>query len=258
MSHPYEAFLRSFSTALEGARRLPLGGLAPLSAAPRRADAPRTLIFAPHPDDECIVGGLPLRLQRELGHAVGVVPVTAGSREDRRAPRLEELAGACGFLGWDVVPPGEGLAAIVKREKPVLVLVPHARDANSTHRRVHVQVLAALKEAGYRGLVAETEFWSTLEDPNLMVESSEREAADLVAALSFHVGEVSRNPYHALLPCFMADAVRRGGELVGAQGGKAPDFRFATLYRLSRFDGAALAPLPARSIAAGGGLAALF
>jgi hypothetical protein len=30
----------------------------------------------------------------------------------------------------------------------------------------------------------------------------------------------------------MQDNVRRGGELVGGQGGAAPDFAFATLYRL--------------------------
>ena len=33
----------------------------------------------------------------------------------------------------------------------------------------------------------------------------------------------------------MQDNVRRGGELVGGQGGAAPDFTFATLYRLRRW-----------------------
>jgi hypothetical protein len=33
----------------------------------------------------------------------------------------------------------------------------------------------------------------------------------------------------------MRDNVRRGGELVGGQGGEAPDFTFATLYRLRRW-----------------------
>ena len=54
----------------------------------------------------------------------------------------------------------------------------------------------------------------------------------MMAALSFHVGEVQRNPYHLLVPAWMQDNVRRGGELVGGQGGAAPDFTFATLYRL--------------------------
>jgi hypothetical protein len=33
----------------------------------------------------------------------------------------------------------------------------------------------------------------------------------------------------------MQDNVRRGGEVVGGQGGAAPDFGFATLYRLRRW-----------------------
>jgi hypothetical protein len=68
-----------------------------------------------------------------------------------------------------------------------------------------------------------------------MVESTPRDVGDMMAALSFHVGEVQRNPYHLLVPAWMQDNVRRGGELVGGQGGAAPDFSFATLYRLRRW-----------------------
>ena len=65
-----------------------------------------------------------------------------------------------------------------------------------------------------------------------MVESSIAEVADLVAAIAFHVGEVQRNPYHLTLPAWMQDNVRRGGEIVGGQGGAVPDYRFGTLYRV--------------------------
>ncbi|MBV9490836.1 MAG: PIG-L family deacetylase, partial [Verrucomicrobia bacterium] len=61
------------------------------------------------------------------------------------------------------------------------------------------------------------------------------EVADLVAALALHAGEVARNPYHLRLPAWMIDNVRRGAELVGGQGGAAPRFTFATLYRLRRW-----------------------
>ena len=74
-----------------------------------------------------------------------------------------------------------------------------------------------------------------LATPNLMVESSIDDVADMMTALSFHVGEVQRNPYHLLVPAWMQDNVRRGGELVGGQGGAAPDFSFCTLYRLRRW-----------------------
>ena len=79
--------------------------------------------------------------------------------------------------------------------------------------------------------VFETEFWGAMATPNLMVESSVADLGDLMAALSFHVGEVKRNPYHLLVPAWMQDNVRRGAELVGGQGGEAPDFTFCTLYR---------------------------
>lgn len=258
VSQPYADFTRRFSALLEEARRLPLGAAVPSQTPAPRPGAPRTVIFAPHPDDECLTGALPLRLQRELGHAVEVAAVTYGSRKDRQAPRAAELRAACGFLGWKVLDaePAAALAAA----KPALILLPHARDANGTHRKVHAQVLDALKSQGpaFRCLVAETEYWSTLEDPNLMVESSQTEAADLVAALSFHRGEVERNPYHVLLPCWLADGVRRGAELVGGQGDGSPAFAFATLYRVSRWNGASLERLPSRVLPSGADLSALF
>jgi hypothetical protein len=72
-------------------------------------------------------------------------------------------------------------------------------------------------------------------DPNLMVEIGSNDLADLITATTFHVGEVKRNPYHLLLPAWMMDNVRRGSELVGGQGGTAPDFTFAALYRLRKW-----------------------
>jgi hypothetical protein len=48
---------------------------------------------------------------------------------------------------------------------------------------------------------------------------------------------VERNPYHLLLPAWMMDNVRRGGEVAGGQGGAAPDFAFAALYRIRKWKG---------------------
>ena len=56
-----------------------------------------------------------------------------------------------------------------------------------------------------------------------------------MAALALHAGEVRRNPYHLRLPAWMMDNVRRGGEVAGGQGGAAPDFAFAVLYRLRKW-----------------------
>jgi hypothetical protein len=117
-----------------------------------------------------------------------------------------------------------------------VVFFPHERDWNSTHIGTHYLVVDALAKLGrFSGFAVETEFWGAMDTPNLMVESSERDLIDLITALSFHVGEVRRNPYHLRLPAWLMDNVRRGGELVGGQGGAAPDFLFATLYRLRRW-----------------------
>ena len=126
---------------------------------------------------------------------------------------------------------------ILARERPQILFIPHAADWNSTHIGTHHLVLDALRRLeGSAGChVVETEFWGALAAPNVMVESSEQDVADLVAATSFHVGEVNRNPYHLRMPAWLQDNVRRGGELVGGQGGAAPDFQFATLYRLRRW-----------------------
>ena len=76
--------------------------------------------------------------------------------------------------------------------------------------------------------------------PNLLVENSAEEVADLVHALSFHRGEVKRNPFHLRMPAWMQDNVRRGAEVIGGQGGDAPAFDFATPYRVSLWKDQAL------------------
>lgn len=261
MSQPYAEFVRDFEALLERAAGLPRGGLTPPPRPAPGPDAPLALILAPHPDDECIVGALPLRLQRESGWRVGAVPVTLGSRPERRAARRAEFREACAFLGWDALEADEGdLAGLLRRERPRLVLIPHAEDANSTHRQVHSLAVEALRALGPGCAVAETEYWSTMPDPNLMVEAPAEAAGDLVAALSFHKGEIERSPYHVLLPCWLADGARRGAELVGGQGGSGSAFRLASLYRLSRWSGSALerAAGPGRVAAAGADLASII
>ncbi|HMP75141.1 MAG TPA: PIG-L family deacetylase [Kiritimatiellia bacterium] len=284
MKNPYRSLLNRLLALQTRGRTLPLGGL----AAPRRrapaARAPRVLVFSPHPDDECIIGGLALRLQRECRWRVVNVAVTQGSRKDRQAARWKELADACAYLGFDLVATGphglegvnretrereparwaamvETIAALLREQRPRAILVPHDADWNSTHIGTHLLVLDALAACPQlRCFVVETEFWGAMATPNLMVEIPPRDLADLMAALSFHVGEVQRNPYHLTLPAWMQDNVRRGGEVVGGQGGAAPDFAFATLYRLRAWNGQALVPVHegGKLIGAGDDLAALF
>ena len=225
-------------------------------------DAPKALIFSPHPDDECIVGGLALRLLREAEWNVINVAVTLGGKIARRTERLSALRGACDFLGfglavadWDDINPVarrehrpawraavEIVAEILAEQQPRAIFVPHENDRHPVHIGTHFLILDALKTlpARFECHVVETEFWGQMTDPNLLVESGVEDVGDLVAALACHAGEVRRNPYHARLPAWLMDNVRRGAELVGGPGGPAPDFTFATVYRLQKWRGGKL------------------
>jgi len=129
------------------------------------------------------------------------------------------------------------IADILAQHQPRVILFPHERDWNGTHIGVHHLVMDALQQmpATFECYLVETEFWGAMDDPNLLIEVSEQDLADLITATTFHVGEIKRNPYHLLLPAWLMDNVRRGAELVGGQGGAAPDFTFAALYRLRKW-----------------------
>ena len=255
---PYETFVQETLRILR--LTLPLGGLPPAPRPTLAPEAPKALIFSPHPDDEAIVGGLALRLLRQAGLNVLNVAVTQGSDKARQAGRWQEVSDCCHHLGWGLIQtrPGglEGInlktrasqperwsasvariAEILAEHQPKVIFFPHELDWNSSHIGTHYLVADALATLGpaFTCHTLETEFWAALSQPNLMVESSAPDLADLLTALSFHVGEVSRNPYHLRLPAWMIDNVRRGAELVGGQGGAAPDFAFATLYRWRRW-----------------------
>lgn len=265
--NPYLEYVSALARLVHEGRAFPLGGFTDLPPPELPESAPRVLIFAPHPDDECIVGGLALRLQREAAVRVVNVAVTLGSDRGRQTARWDELKAACGYLGFEVVSTGprglenvntrtralharewrsavDVIAGLVARLRPAAVFCPHEGDWNSTHVGTHLLVMDALarQPPDFGCAVVETEYWGAMPTPNLMVELGVDSVAHLMTALSFHAGEVRRNPYHLLLPAWMQDNVRRGGELVGGQGGAAPDFTFATLYRLSRWADGALHP----------------
>lgn len=237
--NPYVEFVQGIQTGVASAKGLSVSGKNECVEA-----ASKALLFSPHPDDECITGLLPLRLQREAGMQIINVPITFGSAIDRQAGRAKELEDACSYLGWHIASrddfqglESDNVVEILKREQPEVVVMPHSKDWNSRHISTHHLVVEALGKMprDFSCTVVETEFWGAMDDPNLMIEGDVELVADLVAATSLHVEEVARNPYHLLLPAWMQDNVRRGGELVGGQGGAVPDFSFATLYRLRKW-----------------------
>ena len=264
--NPYFHFAQSVQSLLKKGENLPYGNF---PAPPRSAldkNAPVALILSPHPDDECIIGGLPLRLLKEGGLRIVNVAITQGSNPSRKQERLRELQGACGWIGFELEQTGPDgldrirpetpledpahwsgavatLSKIFQKHNPAAIFLPHAKDWNQTHLGTHLLALDALKRAkDLYPILIETEYWGQMPEPNLMVENTIEEVAELLGALSHHQGELERNPFHLRLPAWMQDNVRRGAEVVGGQGGSAPDFAFATLYRVSRWVDQQLVP----------------
>lgn len=258
--NPYHQLVSEYARFAKEGKNLPLGGF-PNCPRPNVAPgAPTVLIFSPHPDDEVIIGGAALRLMREANWSVVNVAVTQGSNKARQAERWVELQKCCECIGFGLVQTIPGglekvnakarqqeaehwgrsvkvVADILAQHQPHAILFPHDDDWNSSHIGTHHLVVDALKTLGptFSTYTIETEFWGAMKTPNLMVEISPRDLGDLLTALTFHVGEVKRNPYHLSVPAWMVDNVRRGCEVALGQGGAAPDFTFATLYRLRRW-----------------------
>jgi LmbE family N-acetylglucosaminyl deacetylase len=266
--NPYYQMAAEYARYGREGREYPLGKFPKLPRPQVAHDAPRVLLFSPHPDDEVIVGALALRLLRKSRWNILNVAVTLGSNPQRQAERRQELAACCDCIGFGLVDTAvrglehvnpesrrgqpeqwaekvKILAGLLEQHRPRVIFFPHETDWNSTHEGTHWLVRDALAQlpADRTMHLVETEFWRPMDAPNLMVEVSIQDVADLMTALSFHVGEVRRNPYHLTLPAWMVDNVRRGSEWLGGQGGAAPDFSFATLYRVSRWSGGKWQPV---------------
>src|SRR3954463_6465599 len=162
--NPYHTFVSQLDRLLRDGKHTPLGGFAPPSRPMLPANAPVALIFSPHPDDECIIGGLALRLLREAKMRVINVAVTQGSNKERQGPRLLELKNACDWIGFDLEQTASNgldkinaktrtsdpahwnvavkiIAASLAKNKPRAIFFPHELDWNSTHIGTHFLVM---------------------------------------------------------------------------------------------------------------------
>lgn len=270
----YLGYVENFAQLLAHGRQSTFAAPVPPAHTPVAGEAPVCLLFSPHPDDEVITGGLPWRLRQQAAWRVVNVAVTLGSDRARRAARWRELTACCEHLGFELlsasgetvqglerITPQAALAEpahwevavrqvadLLLQHRPRIVVCPHANDGHATHIGTHRLVMDALHHVGaeVQPHLVLTEYWNTQPDPGLMVELSAADVAELVAALSLHVGEVMRNPYHLSLPAACIDAVRRGAERVGEPGAATPGFTFASLYGWSRWTGGQVIPMPAR------------
>jgi LmbE family N-acetylglucosaminyl deacetylase len=264
----YKDFVRATVENLENAKKIPLGAVKMPLIIPRKPDAPVGMIFAPHPDDECISGGLPLRLFRENGFRIINIPVTLGSHPARRAERTKELENACRYLGFEIefaqnggfehITPEarqanpqnwdfaiEKTCELIEKFQPKILFFPHERDRHPAHCGTNLLVLDALEKmpGDFTCVTVENEFWQALDAPNCLVELGEEIVSDLINALTFHTGEVERNPYHLTFPSWLIDNVRRGSEIIAKPGADSQNFTFGALHKISLYKNGALSPL---------------
>jgi N-acetylglucosamine malate deacetylase 1 len=269
--NPYQGLVAQYARLATESKLYSKGTFRPLPSPDLSPNAGCAIFFAPHPDDECIVGALALRVMREAHMKLINVAVTLGSKKERQAERLRELQDACRFIGFELVTTAPGglerinphtrdhdpkywgacvkvISDILKTNNPRVIFFPHENDWNITHIGTHFLIMDALAgmPADFKCFLVETEYWGQMIHPNLMAEISAADLVDLISAATFHVGEMNRNPFHLLMPAWMMDNVRRGSELVGGQGEAAPDFTFAALYRLRRWHQGKVADLLTR------------
>jgi LmbE family N-acetylglucosaminyl deacetylase len=200
-------------------------------------------IISPHPDDECITTSLALRMAAENNCNVVNIAVTLGSKEKRKSERLEELTMACEHLEIELLVLHDDwkmkvkeLKSLIQKYHPSIILAPHAHDIHQTHiktSKLLQESLKGLKKESF--IIAWTEYWGQLKKPNLLVEVPSDILKHQLEALSMHVGEISRNPYHLRLPGWMMDNVRRGAEIIQGTGSESPKFAFGTLYQLQLY-----------------------
>ena len=232
----------------ESSQNLPhFSTLPPLVKPSGLSAQPRILILAPHPDDECLMAGLALRMKDEWSAQVTVVPYSYGSNVARRKARAQELQAAATVLGFDVLQRVslEKITApefedVLKTCAPEIIFSPHSRDFHPIHIAAHILVAhsgwLATQSAVKKVIWIQTEYWQENLNPNLFVPLSLLNVIKIGEALMKHKGEISRNPYHLRLPAWYIDQARRAQEILPTTnpvaGGPAPHFIFGQLLQI--------------------------
>ena len=207
----------------------------------------KTLVVAPHPDDEMLGAGGTLLRRKSEGGTVGWLVVTTLTSSDKsdlerkkaREVEIENVRIALGvaakdawFLNYpttrlDTVPMGEIVAAIsqiVQNFQPEEILVPFWGDAHTDHRIVFDAVAACTKWFRYptikRVLAYETlsETDSSIGrhnafDPNVFIDISDW-LEEKIQTLSYYESELGEFPFPR-----SEEAVRALGQVRGAASG---------------------------------------
>jgi LmbE family N-acetylglucosaminyl deacetylase len=142
------------------------------------------VVIAPHPDDEAIGCGGAMCLHADRGDRVFTAFLTSGElgikgldREAAWRIREAEAAAAAAILGAAglvflrqpdcsladrVDEAAEALAAVLARERPELLYVPHASEWHPDHRAAGIIARKALQSAGSAPRLRLYEVWTPL------------------------------------------------------------------------------------------------
>lgn len=201
----------------------------------------RTLVIAPHPDDEVLgVGGTLLRRKKE-GAAIGWLIMTKVSVEsgwspekvERRKTELEQITELFGFdsvfeldfptTQLDLVPMGDlvnAISAVFKNFEPSEIFVPHSSDIHSDHRLTFDAVTSCTKwfrsptikrVLAYETL-SETDFSMVSGQrfqPNVFI-NIEEELQDKLRAINIYSSEIGEFPFPRSILAISALATLRG------------------------------------------------
>lgn len=201
----------------------------------------RTIVIAPHPDDEVLgVGGTLLRRKAEGGEVAWLIVTriseATGWSADRVAARereLEEVARLFAFdevyrLGLptaqlDAIPTAElvgKMSEVFQSFKPEEVFVPHYGDVHSDHRKVFDAVVSCTKWFRYPSVkrvlayetLSETDFGlypSLTFRPNYFVNIQEYLETKM-KAMNVYSSELGVHPFPRSLDAIKALAILRG------------------------------------------------
>ncbi|MBI4068317.1 PIG-L family deacetylase [Candidatus Kaiserbacteria bacterium] len=265
----YEEFITGYTQLLKDAREIRLGNYDRSVWPILDSKPPIAMIFSPHPDDEVLMGApLAMRLRRE-GYRIVNVAMTLG-RPEQRERRATELKGACAYLDFELtVLASNGfdsaskslrksevwlwlsqvntIAGFIHRIMPKIIIIHHHHDAHHEHQGTALMVRGALQCIEWSGIVFEGEYWSEVQNPNLMLEVSAEQLIQMLEALSCHKGELERNPYDRREPARLSNNVRRS-EIVLGRGTAAPAFDFAAMYRRNQCVKGKVLPRPGKKL----------
>lgn len=186
----------------------------------------KVLVFAPHPDDEVLGCGGSLLKKIAAGYTVSVVYMTSGEGTAPASVREREACQSCQFMGIATQfflrePDGfltltpqvaEAVAAILKKEAPHTVYVPHRGEKNPDHAATHAAVQYCTAHSHRPDTVLSYEVWTPMQRYGLIEDITDF-FEKKIEALQFYSSQLNQVPYGEL-----AHSLARFRGIVTGQG----------------------------------------